>query len=504
MKAIFKYLAFLLAVLSLGCITGCKDLLTVKNEEKLSGDEFWTQGNEADVESFTLSMYAFFRSATMTASPFITSTGDFRCAPVMPFTPNNNSYFSLLASNNLNTLISRNENGESNVTDWKNFYKVVQSANILLENIGNVPGLSEQKKQEFRFEAVFMRNLSFFMMARVFGDIPYYTNAQNQSSLPRSNMVVVLNNCLNDLKSILDADPNAQNIPWLQPGQKSGIRPNRGAALLLMMHINMWLVRFDATKANTYYQNTVDLGNLLVNNNGGAYYLLDIERSSDIFRGGSAESLFEIAQNINAGETFNSASNFSNQFTYKYKSISDYPPAYFPIDFLGRLFSPEETDKRKELWFDEDIYKVDGTRKELTKFLYPDVSGGKYTSNAGNQIVFRYADGILLYAEALSELGTDESKALELLNLVRNRAGAAPKASLGTDLKDDIYWERVRELIGEGQYYFDLVRTGKIHDPNYCYHTISRANFNAGAWTWPIHPNAFLNNTKMTDNMYWK
>src|SRR5690606_41946360 len=86
----------------------------------------------------------------------------------------------------------------------------------------------------------------------------------------------------------------------------------------------------------------------------------------------------------------------------------------------------------------------------MVKFLNADVSGTTPTSNSGNQIVFRYADALLLYAEALAELGTDDGKALEILNTVRERAGAPSRSSSGDDLKDDIYWERVRELIGEG------------------------------------------------------
>src|SRR5690606_10262115 len=160
-----------------------------------------------------------------------------------------------------------------------------------------VPGLSEQKVQSYRSEAIFMRNLTYFLMARVFGNIPYYTNAQNQVALPRSNMVDVLRNCLADLQAMVDADPDAQYIPWVQPAVKAGIRPNRGAVLLLMMHINMWLVRFDAPRAPSYYQNTANLGRALTQDNGGAYYLLDLSRTRDIFRGGTAETLFEIVQN---------------------------------------------------------------------------------------------------------------------------------------------------------------------------------------------------------------
>lgn len=512
MKTINYITCLLLTVIS---FTSCKDLMTVRSEDQLSGDEFWSEGNEADVEAFALSMYGFFRQATMMDAAFFVNTGDLRAAPVVPYSTDQNHYVRRLTANNISELVSNSGNyiGEG-ITKWNMFYRVVQTANMLMENIDLVPGLSEQAIESYRAEAVFMRNLTYFLMARVFGDIPYYTVAQNQESLPRSNMVEVLRLCLDDLQSVLDTDTGYSYMPWIQSGMKAGIRPNRGAFLLLMMHINMWLVRFDAPRASAYYQNTVNLGQTLVENNGGTYYLLDIERSSEIFRGGTAETFFEIVQNINAGEVFTSSydgrvvtasSNFSNLVTFRYRGAgTTNPPLYYRVDFLQRLFSPEETDLRRETWFDENIYQIDGFQKEVTKFLNPDVSGDFPTSNSGNQIVFRYADAILLYAEALAAQGTNDGKALELLNMVRQRAGAEEIVSTGDALRDDIYWERVRELIGEGHYFYDLVRTGRIHDPAYCYHTISRSNFNAGAWTWPIHANAFLNNTRMTDNLFWK
>src|SRR5690606_40378253 len=95
------------------------------------------------------------------------------------------------------------------------------------------------------------------------------------------------------------------------------------------------------------------------------------------------------------------------------------------VDFLQRLFCAEERDLRRETWFDENIYQADGFQKEVTKFLNPDVSGDFPTSNSGNQIVFRYADAILLCAEALAAQGTNDGKALELLNMVRQQIGRA-------------------------------------------------------------------------------
>ena len=105
------------------------------------------------------------------------------------------------------------------------------------------------------------------------------------------------------------------------------------------------------------------------------------------------------------------------------------------------------------------------------------------TSNSGNQIVFRYAGALLLYAEALAALGTNDTKANELLNRIRHRAGASESFSSGKELQDAIFWERQRELIGEGHYYYDLVRTGKISNIAYCAHPIRRTDFNVGAWT---------------------
>src|SRR5690606_27153609 len=97
------------------------------------------------VEAFMLSIYGSFRKATMINAAFIVNTGDLRCAPVQPYATSSTHYIRLLVNNNLNELIRTNDYRGRNIIRWKTFYEVVQSANILLENIGEVPGLSEQK-----------------------------------------------------------------------------------------------------------------------------------------------------------------------------------------------------------------------------------------------------------------------------------------------------------------------------------------------------------------------
>ena len=85
-----------------------------------------------------------------------------------------------------------------------------------------------------------------------------------------------------------------------------------------------------------------------------------------------------------------------------------------------------EEDLRKSYWFDENMYSASSVnRTEIIKFLNIDYYGNNsITSNSGNQIVFRYAGALLLYAEALAALGTNDTKANELLNRIRHRAGA--------------------------------------------------------------------------------
>lgn len=513
-----KYIAFILC--SLFVFTGCKGLLETESDEKLSGDEFWGDATASDVESFINSMYFSFRKATMQDAAFILYSGDLRCAPIAT---NNGAgdkewkYVNFLATNDLRGLRTTYTDDKSYQADgimrWKTFYEVIQQANILLQEISR-PNLPELQVNQYRAESIFMRSLAYFFLVRNFGDVPYYTNAYNQVSLPRTNMITVLQNISADLQQLIDSDPDASVLPWTYANMnKKATHASRASVLALLMHVNMWLAGFDSDHATEYYQKTVDCGKELVENNGGAYSLLPIEQTSTLFKGSSSEGIFEIAQNISyssGSEVFKAEVVFSNQVMYTCFNEKKNPNLYYTYDFMTKVYPPtgetEDADQRVKLWFDENAYSTMGTEpKEITKFKNVDTyDGSKITSNSGNQIVFRLADAILLYAEALADLGTDDAKACELLNTIRTRAKAVPVQVSGQELKDYIYWERVRELIGEGHYFYDLVRTGKVCDANYCFHPITRGDFKAGAWTWPISRSALTNNTNISLNLFWE
>ena len=117
-------------------------------------------------------------------------------------------------------------------------------------------------------------------------------------------------------------------------------------------------------------------------------------------------------------------------------------------------------------------------------------------------IMFRYGGELLTGAEALANLGQD-GPAREMLNLVRARAGTEPFTGSGQDLKNFIFLERQRELIGEGVRWYDLVRTGRITDPEQAKSYLTQDQFNRGGWTWPIDEKARNFNPNITLNSYW-
>jgi len=517
-----KTIYLLSALVLLSVNFSCKKFLNVEPLSKLSGNNYWK--TEGDAEGFAMGLYRSFREATMQSVLF--EIGDTRCGWAIPSTKGYPPRidFTYMATNNLKMAIAAradrslpgyeanaiNEWFQLNsrydlIQKWAPFYKVIQSANIMVKEVAAMPdgAISPAKKKQYIAEAVFMRCLSYFFLVRLFGDVPYYTEAYNQEALPRTNMVKVLKGCLEDLGAVKNDLPWTYNDPTYK-----GIRAMRGGAIDLMMHLNMWCAGFDAGNAPTYYDQVDQLGNELQDigvDQEKAYRLLPIEQTYLIMFGKSQEGLFEIQLSDNTGEN-------TAKLRYKYSfsvvhnpffASSDRPVSelVYNADFMKKIYPESGTDKRKTIWFDENIYDQTGVW-QFYKF-YNRAALVQFSDD--NPIIFRLADAILLHAEALAELGRD-GEAATLLNVIRARAGADlyPANPGEGKIKDAIFLERAKELMGEGHHFYDLVRTRKILDPKFTPNPLSFSAFQAGAWTWPIDASATINNPYMTLNNYWR
>lgn len=510
-----KYISMGLLLVFTSILGSCK--LDTDDENKLPGDKFWS-GPQANAHAFMLSIYQSLRKAT-TSNGFFLYAGDVRCAPITGQWANDYLY---LVQNDMKNYKSKKDSKEEGnsadfgaIYNWKQMYEVVQAANIMMEEVVNIQNITDQEVESYRAECRFLRSLSYFFMVRLFGDVPYYTEAYYAKPLPRTDKAIVLKNCLADLQSLLDSDPGCVILPWRNG--KGSQHANRGAVLALMMHMNMWLAFFDGDNMFTYYSEVKRLAEMNSWIDGTYYQLQPMSQISQVFKGDSNEGLFEIAQNITTGEIFNTDHMWCSKVVYRIYSKSA-PSFTYSKAFLQQLYPEEEKEKdlRMEYWFkhlyldDEEIgsdnpviYPV-----EIVKMLNSDRHGSTLIPNSGNFVVFRLADAILLYAEALQNLG-EYDKALEEVNRIRERAGATPFTA-NDNLDASIYWERVRELMGEGHYFYDLVRTKKIMDASFSTfsdnsgHRESASNIKQGSWTWPIYKGALENNSHISKNMYWE
>jgi hypothetical protein len=399
-----------------------------------------------------------------------------------------------------------------NLTRWAEYYKIIQSANILVSKLQEgIPALSGEQTKRYIAEAKFIRNYSYFFLVRLYGDVVYYTTPFQKDPLPRMDMVSVVKNCIADLKTSKNDLPFAITDPSLR-----GVRASRGAIIGLLMNMNMWNAGFDPANKTAYYQDTENLGAEIMGSQ--AYRLLPLSDWATVSKGRSEESLFELFSTVNYNVSSNplaqpfKLAQFGESFIHFPYRLPEYDnrtsPCVFTAEYMKKLY-PDLQDNRLAAWFD-DPFNQNAETFQMKKF-----AGNTFldsTNPLDNSIpdasflIMRYADAILLRAEADAELNLPD-KAIENLNIVRQRASAtAYPVGLPADvaLKDAIFWERAKELMGEGSHYFDLVRTKRITSKLYTDNPLTADKFARGGWTWPIDASALNNNPYMTLNTYWR
>lgn len=495
------------ALLLFTTLPGCKKFLNIKPLDRLAGNAFWQ--SRGDVESYVSNIYGQFRDKIQSTS-FIPGAGELRSG-MLKMSENTNTsarrYIDLLGQNLVKEVMPEGEVWNQwgfnfpSMTRWKEFYRVIQSANVCVFELSKrtIPGLASSDVKRYQAEAVFMRCLTYLFMVRVWGDVPYYTEAYESQALGREDMRKVISNCIADLSTVKD------DLPWTysDPAFRA-VRASRGSAIALLMYMNLWNAGFDKANKQAYYTKTAELGKELIES--GVHHLMPLKDFNILFKGRSPEGLLEVAQSSNYGETLSAVSPFSD-LVLRYPNKRplaghEVSYGYFRAEFLRLLYPEGQTDLRKDYWFDQYMYSNSGMFQFL-KFTNIYAIGEQDVNPDDNVIIFRYAGAILWTAEALAELGKD-GEAKTALNLVRERAGTQVyNGPGGPALKEAIFIEEAKELMGEGLYYYDLLRTGRILDSKWCNKPLTSDQFNRGGWTWPLDASVQNNNAKIKLNEYW-
>lgn len=322
---------------------------------------------------------------------------------------------------------------------WANFNNGVYRCNLVLDQI-DAAGFDSQLKNQYKGEALFIRALSYFNMYRLWGGVPTtrkVVSANEALEIGRSSDQEMYDLIVGDLEDII----GERMLPTSYTGNNIG-RVTIGAAQTLLGKVYLTFHKWQEAK---------DILSQVI----GKYSLLtNIGDVFDVNNKMNNEIIFAVRFNKSViGE--------GHGFWY---SISDLSNNNQSSALTACYADPK--DKRKELI---TYVKAPGESSVYVPQKFLDTRDAT-TRNAGNdQIILRYADVLLMYAEALNKVAFDNSQnspAMLALNEVHTRAGLDPIPSNSILVKDQnsfnktILLERQQEFPYEGHRWFDLVRMG--------------------------------------------
>jgi tetratricopeptide (TPR) repeat protein len=333
--------------------------------------------------------------------------------------------------------------------NWNTFYKVINYCNEIITYAPKVKEndntFSDYILYGYLSEAYFLRSLSYFYLVRIFMDVPFVTEptlTDGTDVYPEKvSGEVILENIKNDL---ITARNWATVDGYLTIDENKG-RATKAAIDALIADIALWM--FDYETCIEHVDNI---------QNSRKYILLESKDWFNIFsEGNTYEGIFEFQ-----------FEDFLNQKNSLYgltnENSHNYDPSVFAVDILDDEENPElvrgvgKTIKR----YNEGSYII---------WKYVGIKGDGYqfrpgtVQNSANWIIYRYADVLLMKAEALSQLGRyDEAR--EILIKIRTRAGISKPLDVSNSpaaFEDKILDERAIELAYEGKRWFDLMRMGR-------------------------------------------
>jgi hypothetical protein len=334
---------------------------------------------------------------------------------------------------------------------WTNYYSLIAGANTILAKIADADSTIVTNKSRHIGEAKFLRAMAYFDLVRIFGNVPEITTPITIAEGYKSGRISV-DKIYSDI--IIPDLVDAQNrLSVKYTGADVG-RATQGAAKALLGSV--YLTRKDFADAETKLQEVTTLGYALLPNYNDLFDYTKDEHHS--------EYVFDIEYQDNLGGL---GSGYTNAFlplsapllTF-YNIAGTGGEENNPTQALLAAFEPN--DKRMAVTVDGSGGFINGSGT-FVKFLQCHTITKKYmtaeavaSDSKVNWKVIRYADVLLMYAEALNENGKTV-QALGYLNQIRARAGLPAFSGLTQDdTREKIYME--------GHRWFDLLRTGRAYD----------------------------------------
>ena len=421
--------------------------------------------------------------------------------------------------------------------DWARLYDIIFESHLLLDNIHQTKGLSEDRLNYHRGQALFALGLGYLTLVQRYGDVILLDNSERLSAYPLTSQLEVLNKAIQYAKEAYDILPTYDKLRDYT-GEKITNKQiaSKGSAAALLSELYAWkgsvIDNYKLTQedSKTAYEASIKYATEVIDGKAGTYRLNEDPES--------------LVKKLSNPDVDNPEVIYAITFDRSRSTEPQTPsPARFytswPVDrthTLGDITS--ETEYRlykqtvKQLYSDAQdkrlkafFYNIDQTHQPgddaqdyalmykwreaiFTTNAYA-LRGETLTSINADFTYWRLAEMYLLRAECYNKIG-QTANAIRDLNVIRNRAGANAYPYDGeNDLKKAIFREQEKEFIGEGSRYWSVIRNGYWNTELQGNFTkFTDADIQGGALHLPTPEGSFKSNglvinTLIRQSQYW-
>lgn len=382
--------------------------------------------------------------------------------------------------------------------EWADLYGGIKTCHVYLENIERVPGIDPNLKKQRTAEIRFIRALLYFRLVNFFGAVPFFTKdvtLEESKNVARTPKETILQFIHDELDACNEDLPIKEALPADDKG-----RITKGAAIAFQARAYLYEENWNKVieYCDLLISNKSEYGAYSLFRNYGDLFIAANEFNEEVILDYAYVPLLKTwnkmydAAPISAQARFNGyaplQSLVDNYLLLNGNTIAEDPNYRLDNPYVNRdprlassivFHGGEWTD------FDGSIRKIfikpgsGGNDKErldeyqgasanatptgyYVKKYYDATATVKYDAGL-NIIMFRYADVLLMYAEAKEALGQLDKSTWDMtIKPIRQRAGFQDAKALefptSTNLKAIIRKERRSELAFEGLRYFDIVR----------------------------------------------
>ena len=353
---------------------------------------------------------------------------------------------------------SHSPQNNSLLETWQMHYKTITIANIAIERI---PGISMDATLRTRLvnEAKFIRGLMYFDLVRMFGDVPLVTKEVEDLKPARAAASAIYDLIISDLTA-------AEALPASYPVNNGKGRATSGAAKSMLAKVHLTRKEYDKAAAKALE---------VINSN--QYQLWD--DYADVFKLSSRngkEAIFSVGFGDGGGAiSFWEVGQFNVRLLPRELTEEGVEnPQGWQIPTMQLYNSYDADDRRRAVTYVTVIHNKNGTTTQIRPYIqkyWDRIAEPKANGSFNDYPVIRYADVLLIYAEAANEIG-NTAAAHTYINMVRKRARFNGTTYLNIlpdyvgltkdQFKAAVLRERKMEFVAEGQRWFDLARTGTL------------------------------------------